>query len=202
MNKVPNTYVNKEGQHVEVGSHRILRSKGDGSIDKNQFNKGNLTPEMGVTNLDKLNTKMKLANVYTGDDSSENWNKFFEYLTKHPMSLHKAAAIAAFTARGARLHMGLDKELKQRYDDIVDAEVDNLEENIRDIAYEPDKKHLPTKLRANETMLNAHAKDRGYGIRAGLNIERSNVQINIINNSGSSLPGQEPPEEIETEEVK
>ncbi len=44
-NKVPDTYVNKEGQTVEVGTHRILRSKKDGSVDMVQFNEGNLTPE-------------------------------------------------------------------------------------------------------------------------------------------------------------
>ncbi len=181
-NEVPVTYMNKDGKPVEISTGRVLKVNKDGSISK-------WTSNMTVETQKKGLEVIRRNSHYTGDDSGEHWERFFAALTKSPLELSKAASIAGFHMTGVRQHMNQNKALQERFNAIMDTETDNLENNIRDIAYEDDKKYLPTKLRANETLLNARAKDRGYGVKQNAFNVEGNMQINVINNTQVNMPG-------------
>jgi len=205
-NVAPKTYINDKGQTVEVGTNKVLRLNRDGSINMVQFNKGNfkLPTFADGANLDKANIERAKLSPYVGDDSEKNWETYFSELSKYPSRLSSAALKAGFERTGVIQHLNKHPKLKERYDDIIEADLDEFDENVRNIAFEKDKKYLPTILKANDTYLSAHAKDRGYGHKPGLNIESGrDTNIVIVNNSGSSLPGQpEKTENADYEEVK
>ena len=203
-NKVPQTYLNKKGETCEVGTNRVLRLNKDGSLNMTQFNhaitKFN-NPKTGLA-LDKANVAKAKLSPYTGEQSEKNWKKYFAFLKEYPLALSKAAVIAGFTRLGVAGYLSKNESLKERYDDIMESELDNLEENIRDIAYEPDPKYISTKLKANTELLGARAKDRGYGHKGGFSIESGrDTNIVIVNNTGVSLPGQKT-EDADFKEVK
>ena len=209
-NKAPPHY-KKDGKIYEYGTGKVLRQNKDGSLNMTQFNsaitkfnapgEGRTPGQTEGIRLDKQKVERQALSPYTGDNSDENWKTYFETLREAPLALSKAASAAGFERLGVIRHLSKHPKLKERYDDIMESELDNLEENIRDIAYESDPKYISTKLKANDTILAARAKDRGYGHQGGFNIGAGgDVNIQIVNNTGVSLPGQT--EEAKFKEIK
>lgn len=191
-------YTNKKGQYIDIATGRVVKLKEDGSIN---MSGGNLTPELREKGLIAAHDASHHASVYTGDDSGANWEKFFNILKKDPMLVRKAAIGAGFSMKGVRTYINKNKALQERFDLIQESNLDEYEQNIHKLANLPivdESKSLPTILRANETRLNASAKARGYGVKQGINIEGSAVQINI--NHDMLMPGEK--EGIEGTEVE
>ena len=179
----PATYKNRKGQLIDRKTHKVVLT----SIE--QYNR--VRQDKAITRNRKMNIHYLTteASIYTGLKAAENWDNFFDYLRTKPLELSKACSSVGFTLTGMRSVMGKDKALKERYDDIMSEELDNLETNLRDIAYEPDKKYISTKMQAIRTLLEARAKERGYGQKHGINIEGGSIQLNVINMTGVPLPG-------------
>ena len=189
-------YYEKDGKFFEKGTDRELRKNPSGSLDMRQFN--NLiqlqrTGEPGRGEgfrLDKKKAEAHALSPYVGDNSEENWDKYFDYLKKYPSRLNKAASVAGFERISVIRHLNKHPKLKERFDDVMEADLDKFEENVRDIAFEKDKKYLSTKLKANTEYLGAHRKEQ-WAHKSGFSIESGrDTNINIINNTGTSLPGQ------------
>ncbi len=196
-------YTNKKGEFVDIATGLVVKTNIDGSPSKRGLH---LTPEIRAKGakkgLEAANDALFHSSPYTGDDNGIHWEKFFATLKKSPMLVSKAAVSAGFTMRGVKAYLGKNKALQERFDSIQEANLDEHEQNIYELANLPivdESKSLPTILRANETMLNAHAKSRGFGVKQGINIEGSAVQINI--NHDMLMPGEKDDKEVEQAEI-
>ena len=189
--EVPITYLNKDGKHIDIATGKVVELNKDGSLN---MRGAQLTPAIREKGLKAAHDASYSLSPYTGDTSGENWEKLFGNLMKSPMLVGKAVASVGFTMTGFRQHLTQNKALQARFDLIQESNLDEYEQNMHDIANLPindESKALPTILRANETRLNASAKSRGYGIKqSAFNVE-GDMQINIINNTQVSLPGQD-----------
>ena len=189
--QVPTTYLNKDGKHIDIATGKVIELNMDGSLNKRG---AHLTPAIREKGLKAAHAASHKMSIYTGDSSGENWEKLFGALTENPMLLAKAVASVGFTMTAFNAHLTQNPALKQRFDLIQESNLDEYEQNMHKIANLPindESKALPTILRANETRLNASAKSRGYGIKQNAFNVEGDMQINIINNTQVSLPGQE-----------